>query len=171
MHQHRPRGNGLWWVVRHICHMYPRNNLLCIMLQIKKIKCIYWTVIVNRFNSLLMIIIALYKYLQSLKKSSIKKETLLFDTFDTYYIYNSHNLFIHVWYRQLRIANIIIFFSASFFWNFTFCLIISIFWIAQIHLCNLVNVCSLMYSPYTSFFFHILRYMYFTLSLCIIILT
>lgn len=153
MHQHRPRGNGLWWVVRHICHIYPRNNLLCIMLQIKKIKCIYWTVIVNRFNSLLMIIIALYKYLQSLKKSSIKKETLLFDTFDTYYIYNSHNLFIHVWYRQLRIANIIIFFSASFFWNFTFCLIISIFWIAQIHLCNLVNVCSLMYSPYTSFFF------------------
>lgn len=37
--------------------------------------------------------------------------------------------------------------------------------IAQIHLCNLVNVCSLMYSPYTSFFSCFTLYVFHTLSM------
>lgn len=168
MHQHRPRGNGLWWVVRHICHMYPRSNLLCIMLQIKKIKCIYWTVIVNRFNSLLMIIISLYKYLQSLKKSSIKKKH--------YYLIYTRIIFtiriICSFMFDIDVLRILLYFFQHHFFE----ILHSVLLTPSFELHRFIFVILLMYVVWCIplirlFFFHILRYMYFTLSLCIIILT
>lgn len=57
-----------WFMVSgssYLPHVSMKQLVLCIMLQIKKTKCIYWTIIVNRFNSLLIIIISLHKYLQN----------------------------------------------------------------------------------------------------------
>lgn len=105
-----------------------------------------------------MIIISLHKYLYRIHK---KKETLLF----VYCIYTRIIIFydityltiriifsIHVWYQQLRIANIITFFQHHFFWNFIFCLIISIS-LHRFIFVILLMLCSLMYSPYIRLFF------------------